>query len=129
MKAYELTYLTTSSLSLKEAEEYHKKIREIIEKEGGALGKEQSPGKKALAYPIKKEEEGYFACIDFEIEKKNAVTLSEKLSKEANLLRHLLIEKETVQGTEERKPSTKKKSLKPEKTKLKEIDQKIDEIL
>jgi len=129
MKAYELTYLITSSLAPKEAEEYHNKIKEIIEKEGATLGKEQAPAKKTLAYPIEKKEEGYLACVDFELAKENTKSLLKKLDKETNTLRHLLLEKEAVQETEGRKPSTKKKSLKPEKTKLKEIDQKIDEIL
>ena len=129
MKSYELTYLIIPSLASTEAEEYHKKIKEDIKKEGGAVGKEQIPAKKTLAYPINKNTEGYLASLDIEIDKEKVSLLKEKLDKEEEILRHLLIEKEAPQKTEERKVSRKKKSLKPEKTKLKEIDDKIDEIL
>ncbi len=129
MKVYELTYLIIPSLASKEAEEYHKKIKEIIEKEGGVPGKEQLPSKKNLAYLIKNCSEGYLACVDFEIDKESVKKLTEKINKESQILRYLLLEKEAIKQNERKKTSRKKKSLKPEKTKLKEIDEKIDEML
>lgn len=132
MKTYELTYLATPSLTEEEAQEYHGKIKKIIEKEKGVLGKEQEPLKKDLAYPIKKESKSYLACVDFESTEESANKVSKEIKKEKNVLRHIIARKEfskVNEKQEERKRKRKSKSLKPEKTKLKEIDKKIDEIL
>ncbi len=131
MKAYEITYLIAPSLTAEEAEKYHEKIKGIISKANGVLGKEQSPSKRVLAYPIKKNAEGYLASADFESSEDSIKEISKKLKKEKDLLRYLLIKKEINKTSEKKERSAQKKgkSLKPEKAKLKEIDEKIDEIL
>lgn len=129
MNSYEITYLIIPSLTAKEAEDYHKKIKEAIEKTGGVLGKEQIPTRRELAYPVEKNTEGYLASIDFDINKEKVVQVKEKIKEEKDVLRYLLIEKQSLKKLEERRPPRKKKSLKPEKARLKEIDEKIDEIL
>ncbi len=129
MKSYEITYLIPPSLTAQEAVDYHAKIKKTVEKNNGVLGNEQIPSKKKLAYPIGKETEGYLTSIDFEIDKKNLKDLEKEVEKESNVMRHILIEKQATKKEEEQKPARKRRSLKPEKASLRDIDAKIDEIL
>ncbi len=148
MKPYELSYLIEPSFTEKEAADYHESIKKSIEKEGGVLGSEQPPTQKNLAYAIDRKDKAYLSSVDFEAEKENISKIKEKMEKEDNVLRYLLITKQTLkekvkrerrkeeapqeeenkEEVEEKKPK-KKKSLKPEKAKLDEIGDKIEEML
>ncbi len=146
MNIYEITYLFDSSLSLEEAKSYQEKIKEMIKKAGGETDKEQSPSKKTLAYPIKKKEEAYLSCFDFKIEEEGIKKITSKIKEEEEILRYLLIKKPIFKNKEEGiagkrrslKPQdkieieeepAKEKPAKPEKRKLSDIDEKIEEIL
>ena len=128
MKPYELTYLIIPSFTSEEAGVFHEGIKKIISKNGGSLGSEQVPTRKTLAYPIKKSTEGYLSSIDFDAKPEDAKKVSEEIKKEKDILRHILIGKQFGKKIDE-EPRRKRKSLKPEKATLQEIDEKIDEIL
>ncbi len=147
MKPYEITYLIVPSLTIEEASEYHERMKNVIEEAGGTPGKEQVPSKKSLAYPVEKNPEAYLASLDFEAREEDIKKISEKLKKEKNMLRYLLVKKEVPKKAEEKKGDSqekkKGKSLKPEKAekekseesektdkaKLDDLDEKIDEML
>ena len=128
MKPYELTYLIIPSFTTEEAGVFHEGIKKIISKNGGLLGSEQIPTRKTLAYPIKKSTEGYLSSIDFNAIEENAKKVGEEVKKEKNILRHILIGKQFGKKIDE-EPRRKRRSLKPEKAKLQEIDEKLDDIL
>jgi small subunit ribosomal protein S6 len=128
MKPYELTYLIIPSFTTQEASVFHEEIKKTISKNGGVLGSEQIPTRKTLAYPIKKSTEGYLSSIDFDASPEDAKKVAEEVKKEKNILRHILIGKQFGKKIDE-EPRRKRRSLKPEKAKLQEIDEKIDEIL
>jgi ribosomal protein S6 len=129
MKPYEIAYLIVPSFTTEEATTYHEEVKKIIEKNSGVLGNEQLPTKKVLAYPIKKSTEAYLASINFENEEENILKINDLVKNEKNILRFLLISKKTNKKDATDAPRRKRKSLKPEKASLKEIDEKIDEIL
>jgi len=133
MRPYEITYLITPMLTEGEASTFHEKMKKMVEENSGKAGQEQVPTKKTLAYPIKKNTEGYLSSFDFEIEEKDLEKVKENISKEDSILRHIIIQKdpqkEEKEEKREEKSPKKKKSLKPEKAKLKEIDEKIEEML
>ncbi len=128
MKFYEITYLITSELTAEEAVSFHEKIKKLIEENKGKVGGEQTPTKRTLAYPVKKKTEGFLASIDFEADGEVAKKISESVRKEEEVLRHLVISKETSKKRDE-EPKRRRRTLKPEKAKLKEIDDKLDEII
>ncbi len=128
MKFYEITYLIVPDLTAEETAGFHEKIKKLIEENKGKIGGEQTPTKKTLAYPVKKRTEGFLASIDFETEKEAAKKISEDMRKKEEVLRYLIISKETSKKSEE-EPKRRRRSLKPEKAKLKEIDDKLDEIV
>ena len=51
-------------------------------------------GLKKLAYPIKKEINGYYYLLTFEAEKETIVELDRKTSINENVIRHLITRKE-----------------------------------
>lgn len=128
MKPYEITYLIVPSLTAEEAGLFHEEVKKIITKNNGLLGSEQVPTKKTLAYPIKKSNEGYLSSIDFNASPEEAKKIAESVKKEKNVLRHILIGKQ-IKKKDEEGPRRKRRSLKPEKASLKEIDEKLDDIL
>ena len=89
MRLYELVLVIKTSLS----EEKRKKILETVKKWLGELKitKEDSWGEKALAYPIKKEQSGFYYFASFEGEKAIPLDFEKKLFTEENIIRHLLI--------------------------------------
>ncbi len=127
MKSYEITYLIVPDLTAEEAAEYHEGIKKIIAKIKGIPGSEQTPTRKTLAYPIKKKTEAYLTSLDFEAESTSVQELKKLIAKEKNILRHLIISKKVSKDDDE--APKKRRSLKPEKAKLKELDDKIDEIV
>ncbi len=128
MNYYELTYLASPTFTHEEVVGYHEKIKSLIVKEKGVTSTEQEPIKKTLAYPVKKQTQAYLASIDFEIVAGDADKIKAFLKKESNILRHILIKKNKAHEKEDARPR-KRRSLKPEKTMLKDIEEKLNEII
>jgi ribosomal protein S6 len=148
MKEYELTYLATSSFTKEEAEDYHEKIKKEAGKICSLLGKEQLPIKKTLVYEINKEGEAYLACFNFNGEEDAVLKVEEKIKKEENIIRYIIVKKrkrvikterkrppkkeEVVEKKEKKETKTKKEVKKTpasKKTKISDIDEKIEEII
>ncbi len=128
MKSYEITYLTIPSLTTEEATSLHEEIKNSITKVGGSLKTDQTPTRKTLAYLVKNNSEGYLSSIDFDLDHEKIDNLVKKVERNENILRHLLLTKQ-IRKRDEEEPRRKRPSLKPEKAKLKELDDKIDEML
>lgn len=128
MNYYELTYLASPTFTHEEVVNYHEKIKSHISKEKGVISTDQEPIKKTLAYPVKKQAQAYLASVNFEIDIENIDKLKNIIKKENSILRHLLVKKNKAQEKEDATPR-KRRSLKPEKTMLKDIEQKLDEII
>jgi len=87
-----------------------------------------------LAFPIKKEEEGYLVSLNFFAEPKILGALEKKLSSEDKILRYLILNKKVTHEEEisKKMPAVKVKKLekpKEEKVKLEEIEKRLEEIL
>ncbi len=129
MKLYELAYIANPSLSSEEASALQESIIKIITKEEGTPGKTSSSHKRPLAYVVKKQNEAYFSSMEFSILEDKLSNLEKKIRKENNILRFLIIKKPAVKKIVFEARPEKKRSLKPEKAKLKEIDKKIEEMI
>ena len=126
MKLYELTYLISSNLSGEEAERFQEEITSLIQKQEGVLEKKERPVKKNLSYPIQKQEIAYLATIEFSLEPEKLNDLEKEIKSKNQILRFLLLTKKPSKaGLKIIKPKTKPK----EKVKLKEIENKLEEIL
>lgn len=81
---YELTFLLNE-----EAES--RAVRELTESLGGKIVKDDSWGKKTLAYPLKKTRSAYFFHWIIEIDKKLVMEFKKKLNFNEKMLRYLLL--------------------------------------
>ena len=136
---YELLYLVTANYTEDELVPIKEKTKELIKKFGGQITAEDSFGKKKLAYPIKKNNQGYYLIYEFDLAGENLRDLDKELTLTNEILRHL-IAKKPVRAAVARKervmPKEKTETTAPkasdsdkDKIKLEDLDQRLDEIL
>ena len=137
MKHYELTYLISATLSEQEAKSLHDKINSFILENQGGLEGEKVLIKKKLESPVKKESVAYLASLNFYLSPEKLEAIESKLKSETQILNYIIITK-TLKKKEKitrKLPTAKlyqkelKKTEKPKKVELKEIEQKLEEIL
>ncbi|MBI1866648.1 MAG: 30S ribosomal protein S6 [Candidatus Staskawiczbacteria bacterium] len=150
MKPYELTYIISSEITAREAEEKAKSIESLIQDKNGIVLRSEKPSARTLAYNIKKQSSGFFGVLEFQLEPEYLGELNEKIQKDNKIIRHMVlinnpakIQKERrikkkplisneaggIIGTIEKdlSPKTVKKTNK--KVELEEIEKELDEIL
>ena len=67
------------------------KIEEVLKNLGGTVSKTDVWGKRALAYPIRKKNEGYYVLFNFELEPAQTFELRRILGLRQNVYRQLVI--------------------------------------
>jgi small subunit ribosomal protein S6 len=67
MRNYEIAYIADAELDPQGLEELEGKVKSWIEAAGGKPGKVDAWGKKKLAYPIQKKNEGFYTFIEAEM--------------------------------------------------------------
>jgi len=147
MKTYELTYIISSQMSPKEADELAKETESAIQTKEGVILKSAKIAAKPLAYPIKKNSSGYFAVVEFQGQENIIKELKESLDRNKSILRSFVAVKKPVKIMKERR--TRKPLLKvvadsiaglspykkaggadkSGKAGMEDIDKKLDEIL
>lgn len=90
MKEYELTVLVHPDLEV-DIDTPLKKVRGIIESAGGKIIKEDSWGKKRLAYSINKEDFAIYIYFDLELPADAPLKISNTLNITDEVLRYLLV--------------------------------------
>ena len=65
MNNYEGLFIAKPDLKEEDVKNLFKIVSEAVSKSGGTITKEESWGKKQLAYPVKKFKEGYYYKLDF----------------------------------------------------------------
>jgi len=138
MKSYELNYLILPDLSEEELNAFQEKVSSWIREEKGVLAEVNKPGKKILAYPIKKMMQAYLGSISFQLNPDGISNIEKKLKGEGKIIRYLILVKKPVKIRKApRKKSkkfispitTKTEMPKKEKAELETIEQKLEEIL
>jgi small subunit ribosomal protein S6 len=91
-RPYETTFIVNASLDDSLIEGVISKVQDQITKNGGEVTAVQRWGRKRLAYPIAKKNNGFYVCVEFS----SAGDLVTKLAKfyhlEENILRYLTIQ-------------------------------------
>ncbi len=93
MKPYELLLIITPDHDENEAEALTNQVKGIIEN-GGALLKVDPWGKKRLAYPIQKRNEGYYVLYIFESAPSFVAQLNQALHVIESILRYMIVQYE-----------------------------------
>jgi len=95
------------------------KIKKAVADSGGKVDKEDSWGKKQLAYPIKHEKEGYYFFFELMLPPDHANGIKRLIENDEQVARHLLIRTQdkvqSTQGKKETAPETEKQSVDKEK--------------
>ena len=131
---YQLTYLISPQLNSTEIEDFSKKIESLISKFGKIL-KLENPERIRLSYPIQKKREAFLNFLEFKGEVNQIDNLKKEVEKEKNILRYLLIKKKEIEKKirepkKERTKTPETKELKEKKkVELKDIEEKLGEIL
>lgn len=69
-------------------------IKKIVESNNAKITSFKELGIKKLAYPIKKEINGYYYVINFTTNKESVAEINRKTSLNENIIRHLIINQE-----------------------------------
>lgn len=108
---YELTYIIPDKFSETEIQPIAEKIKKLL---GTNIIKESTLGRRKLAYPILKNNFGYYFTLVFESEPENLHKIDSKLKTEEDIIRNLII---TTKVAEAKAPAKVKeaKEVKEEK--------------
>lgn len=146
---YEMAFFLNPQLTDNEVNQILENFKEVILKNKGKIIYTEPWRLQRLAYPIKKNNEGYFSFIQFCLEKEYIKEIESYLLKQPDILRYLLIrinpKEDVIIGLEEKKviPQAKIKPKKEEKKEeletikisgekelsLEELEKRIEEIL
>jgi ribosomal protein S6 len=153
MRIYEINYIVSGSSTEEELKTISEKITGFITESGGKVEKASEPAKKSLGFRMSGLKDIYFTSVIFSIPQENIVEFEKKIKGENNISRYNLLKRNKVVSDSLRKfprrrskpfesssgssflksPSAnenqKDEHTKPKKVELKEIDQKIEEIL
>lgn len=130
MQRYELTYLISDEIPEEEVKSLQNKVTSLIQEEGGFLDKENVFLRRKLAYPIKGRTQAYLTVSDFQLNPEKLADFEKKLKETAQIIRYLILIKKSPRpmkiSPRVRKP---KEVTEEKKVELKEIEQKLEEIL
>ncbi len=112
MKDYELMLIVDSTLDAEATEEVITKANKLIEKNGGKVDKSEKWGRKRLAYPIKKHNEGDYYLITFKGESKTVSELDRVLGITDQVLRIMIVKKLALPGRRKREQEKKREKRK-----------------
>lgn len=90
MNNYEGLFIIKPDLKEEDVKNIFKSIGEAVTKIGGVIKKEESWGKKQLAYPVKKFKEGYYYKLDFTAQSDSITKLEEIYKLNADILRVMM---------------------------------------
>ena len=119
MRNYELAAIFSAQA---DAAALKEKMKTILTENGASITAEDDWGSRALAYPIKKQSDGYYYFLTFSSDPSAISSMKKTLRLEESLLRYLII-------LDEHKHVFKKATSKSKKTSdaVKEINKEIEE--
>ena len=94
MNTYECMYILQTHLSDEETEKANRRIVEEIEKCGGTVVDRERLGKKRLAYSIRRQDDGVYHLMYFELPPGEVTSLRAAYRLHPRLLRFLILRKE-----------------------------------
>jgi len=90
LKTYQLTIIITLNPTSEKGKESLKKLEERIKKIG-KINKKENWGEKELAYPIKKNQNGFYYSFEFNGQSSEIAGLDNFLKLNENIIRHLIV--------------------------------------
>jgi small subunit ribosomal protein S6 len=101
LRKYELVWILGSDAGEEQGTESVEKITTLVADAGGELSGTEVWGKRTLAYPIQKNNEGYYLQANFELDTSRAQEIEHALGADQSIIRHLLVRDEIKPVVEE----------------------------
>ena len=96
MRKYELVWILGGDTGEEQGTESIEKITSLVTDAGGEVSSTDVWGKRTLAYPIKKNNEGYYLQANFEVEGTRAQEIEHAIDADQSIIRHLLVRDEPL---------------------------------
>jgi small subunit ribosomal protein S6 len=96
MRNYELAYILDPELDEQSIANVDERIKGWIEAAGGIVKEIDNWGKRRLAYPIKKHNEGFYYFIQIEMPPQAAIMIERDLRLSEQILRFMITVQEPV---------------------------------
>lgn len=101
-RIYEMMFIAAPETADEDIAKLNETITKLIETEGGSVVKLEDMGRRKLAYPINKKNEGYYVLFEIEGSGKEIAELERRMRVNDTIVRYL-----TVRVDEERKTAQK----------------------
>ncbi|HUP27527.1 MAG TPA: 30S ribosomal protein S6 [Chloroflexia bacterium] len=90
LRDYELMYIVRPTVGDEQLDAATERVDTLIGNLGGEVGEKNPWGKRRLAYPIQKHEDGYYIVAKIKLEPGQARELEEQLRISEDVIRHML---------------------------------------
>lgn len=97
MSNYEILVIFSTNLTDEEEKAQASQIEELIKHEKGTIHLVEHWGKRKLAYPIKKQRQGYYEWFYVELDPSRTAEIDRKLKMSETILRFLIFKMEKIQ--------------------------------
>ena len=104
LRKYELVWILGGDVDEEQGTESIEKITSLIIDAGGEVTDTDVWGKRALAYPINKNSEGYYLQANFEIDGWQAQDFERAIYADQSIIRHLLVRDENPVAIADEEP-------------------------
>ena len=104
MRKYELVWILGGDVDEEHGTESIEKITSLVIDAGGEVTGTDIWGKRALAYPINKNSEGYYLQANFEIDGRQAQDFERAIYADQSIIRHLLVRDENPVAIADEEP-------------------------
>ena len=94
-KNYELMVIVSPRLNKEEADAVNENVLNLVRNSGGNVIKTDPWGRKMLAYPIKKMQEGYYYVNYFDMESTSVKAIKAQMNITEDILRHMFVVRES----------------------------------
>ena len=91
MRNYELMFIVKTAEESDGAKKIAKAYEKVITDGKGKIAESKDLGQKKLAYPIKKEVNGFYYVIDFSASQELVAELNRRFRIDETILRHMII--------------------------------------
>ncbi len=91
MNKYEMMFIVKATMDAEQVKATAEGVKKNAEGKNSKVVEYKELGEKKLAYPIKKELNGYYFVMQLEASKEAVAELDRKTSLDENVLRHLIV--------------------------------------
>lgn len=91
MNKYEMMFIVKATMESDQVKSTAENMKKLVSELGGTVAEFKELGEKKLAYPIKKELNGYYFVMRIEASKEAEAEIRRKAGLDENVLRHLIV--------------------------------------